>query len=100
VWQREAVRQFRQGEKFIRHVVPAIAKPVHSLWNQVIGFFFACLAVMFGARALAYVRSYTLARPADQTGELVRVIMTGTVALIMAIFAVVSFLKARQISRS
>jgi hypothetical protein len=97
VWQRQAVRH---GRKLIKHVVPAIVKPVHSLWNEVIGFFFLCFATVFAFRTISYYRIYAQAPPAAALGEFVRVIVTAFFALVMAGFGISAFLRARKISRS
>ncbi len=78
------------GGKFIKHVVPAIVKPAHALWNEVIGFLFLVLGVIFGAHAVRYAIS----------GEIPRLIVAGTCTALMAYYGVSSFLRARKISRS
>jgi hypothetical protein len=97
VWQRKAVRH---GGKFLQHIVPAIVKPMHSLWNEIIGFFFLCFAAAFGFRTISYYKIYTQAPPAAAFGELVRVVLTAIVGIVMAGFSVNAFLRARKISRS
>jgi hypothetical protein len=87
VWQRLAVRH---GRQFFKHVIPAVAKPVHSLWNEVIGFLFICFAVPFGMRAVTYARA----------GDHFRLAFAGFCFVLMAYFGVQSFLRARRISRS
>jgi hypothetical protein len=93
VWQRVAVRQGRQylkhGRTFVEHVGPAIVKPARTLWNEVIGFIFFCLAVPFGARAYSFFR--------NTDG---RWIPMAAVGAFLMFFAVSSFRKARRISRS
>jgi hypothetical protein len=93
VWQRVAVRQGRQylkhGRTFVEHVGPAIVKPARTLWNEVIGFIFFCLAVPFGVRAYSFFR--------HEDGRWIPVLAVG--AFLMC-FAVSSFRKARKISRS
>ena len=37
---------FAKAKKLVVHVLPGIARPIHILWNQVIGFFFLVLAVL------------------------------------------------------
>ena len=71
-------------------MVPAIAKPVRSLWNEVIGFLFICFAVPFGFKAVSYARS----------GDYPRLLVAGLSFALMAYFGVQSFLRARRISRS
>ena len=80
----------RHGRQFLNHVVPAVVKPARTLWNEVIGFLFLCLAVILGFNT---VRSY-LAHDAF------RVFLAGPMTLIMAWFSISSFLRARKISRS
>jgi hypothetical protein len=79
----------RLGGEFVRHVAPAIIKPARTLWNEVIGFIFFCLAVPFA------VRCYTFARVADG-----RWIPLAGVSAFLMFFAVTSFWRARKISRS
>jgi hypothetical protein len=97
VWQRQAVRH---GRRFIKHIVPAVVKPMHSLWNEVIGFFFLCFAVVFVVRTISYYKIYTQAPPALAFEELTRVVVTGFFGVVMAGFGISAFLRARKISRS
>jgi len=80
----------RHGRQFLNHVVPAVVKPARTLWNEVIGFLFLCLAVIFGFNG---VRAYLNA-------ETPKVILAAPLTLIMAWFGISSFLRARKISRS
>ncbi len=97
MWQRQAIRH---GGKFIKHMIPAVVKPMHSLWNEVIGFFFLCFAAIFGFRTISYYKIYMQAPPAEAFSHLMRVVVTGVVGLVMAAFGISAFLKARKISRS
>jgi uncharacterized membrane protein len=97
VWQRQAIRH---SGKFLKHIVPAVVKPMHSLWNEVIGFFFLCFAVFFGFRVFHYYTQYTEAPPAMAASEFMRVVITAFFAVVFVCFGVSSFLKARRISRS
>jgi hypothetical protein len=76
--------------QFIKHVVPAIAKPARALWNEVIGFIFICLAVSFGFTVLRYVRR----------GETFQIVVCSIATLLMLYYGISSFLRARKISRS
>ena len=91
---RQAVEQGRQavqqGRLLIKHLLPAIWKPVHSLWNEVIGFLFFCFAVMFGFQVVRFFRA----------GDGVRLFFAAFCTILMAWFAISSFLRARKISRS
>ena len=85
------------------HVVPGVIKPLHSLWNEVIGFLFLCLAA---GGVLAAFRAFqafnqTGNQAANQTIEgLFRIGLPALFALVMGYFCATSFLKARRISRS
>lgn len=78
-------------KKLIEHVFPRIARPLHILWNQIIGFFFLVLAAVPIPSA---VRSYQ-----DPNG-LPRLVMSVVFITIMGVFAISSFLRARKIARS
>ena len=81
----------RHGKQFVKHVAPAVIKPVHILWNEVIGFIFLCMAALIGVRTAHGVAKHDAA-------VLVAFGFIGT--LIMLWFGVSSFRKARKISRS
>ncbi len=78
---------------FLAHVLPGVIRPIHALWNEVIGFVFIMFAV--GAAFSAW-RSMRTGDSSDGFKALV----AGAFALIMAFFGISSFLKARKISRS
>ncbi|MBS1858919.1 MAG: hypothetical protein JST11_26340 [Acidobacteria bacterium] len=89
----------KAGREFFHHVVPAVLKPARTLWNEVIGFLFFCLAVLFGSGAVrAYMAMGT--DPKQTTGDLWRFLGTTFLTLLMLYFGVSSFLRARRISRS
>jgi threonine/homoserine/homoserine lactone efflux protein len=81
--------------KFMRHVVPSVIKPLHALWNEVIGFLFIVFAVVAGFYVFRAVRAFD-----GEVEGLVRILLPGLFGLLMAYFGVSSFLKARKISRS
>lgn len=78
------------GRVFLKHVVPAVLKPARTLWNEIIGFLFLCLAVIFGFNG---VRAYL-------ANEGAKVFLAAPLTFIMAWFGISSFLRARKISRS
>lgn len=75
---------------FLRHVVPAVVKPLHALWNQLIGFLFISFGAIFGLRTARYMMSH-------DTG---RSLVAGAATAIMAWYGIGSLLRARKISRS
>jgi len=97
VWKHLTVRS---GREFVKHIVPAVLKPARTLWNEVIGFFFFCLAVYCGT---GIVRAYLKlggAPPDQATGHVFRLVLSALATLLMLYFAVTSFLRDRKISRS
>jgi len=89
----------RGREEFVRHVIPAVLRPARILWNEVIGFLFLCLAVLFGSGA---VRAWMAmdSEPQANSGHFLRFLGTTFLTLLMLYFGVTSFLRARRISRS
>jgi len=81
--------------KFLSHVVPGVIKPLHALWNEVIGFLFLVFAALSGFYVFRAVRSFS----GDVEG-LGRILFPALFGLVMAYFGVSSFLRARKISRS
>jgi hypothetical protein len=91
----------RQGSKagmvnrFLGHVLPGIIRPMHALWNEVIGFFFLILAAYFASSVWSSIRRF------DGSSEsMLRTAGSVGFTLLFAYFGVSSFLKARKITRS
>jgi hypothetical protein len=82
---------FAMAKKFLGHVIPGVIRPIHILWNQVIGFFFIVLALLPVNYIIKDWRK-------DGTGP--RLALEIPFALVMAGFAIHSFLRARKISKS
>ena len=82
---------FSMAKKFLGHVLPEVIRPIHILWNQVIGFFFIVLALL---PIHAIIRDWGK----DDTGP--RLVLELIFALLMGGFGIHSFLKARKISKS
>jgi hypothetical protein len=80
----------RNSGTFVKHVVPAAVKPLHSLWHQFLGFIFLLIA---GAVA------FKMWRGADTTSAGM-MILAGFLAIVSAIYGISSILKSRRISRS
>src|SRR5687768_4915561 len=82
------------GKQLLKHVVPAVIKPMRVLWNEVIGFVFLALGAMMG------LSTYRNFRDVDEKGSPIPLIGGLLFALLMIYFGVTSFLRARRISRS
>ncbi len=79
------------AKKFLAHVLPGVMRPIHILWNQVIGFFFLVLAVLPVPSA---IRSW------GKEGSGARLALTIPFVLLMAWFGLSSFWRARKINKS
>jgi hypothetical protein len=82
---------FSTAKKFLGFVMPEVVKPIHTLWNQVIGFFFIVLALL---------PLHAIIRDWGKDDTVPRLALEITFALIMAGFGIHSFLRARKISKS
>jgi hypothetical protein len=80
----------QQAGKFVKHVLPAAVKPVHSLWHEVLGFIFL---------AVAAIAAWKVARNSSTMGP-GRLAIIIPFIVVLAGYGVSSFLKARRISRS
>lgn len=80
---------------FLTHVVPGVARPMRVLWNEIIGFVFIVLGVVFASGAIRQYR----ALPTEEItpGKL---LLLFVLPVLMLYFGVTSFLRARKISRS
>ncbi len=79
------------AKRFLGHVVPGVIRPIHILWNQVIGFYFLVLAVL---PASSIIRDWKRSDGGP------RLALEIPFALLMAGFGIHSFLRAGKISRS
>ena len=80
----------KNSGKFVKHVVPAAVKPLHSLWHEVLAFIFLCAAVLAGFRMWQ-----------DRAGMApIKFVVMGIFVLVTLGYGISSFLKARRISRS
>ena len=97
VWKRQALRQ---GQVFLRTVVPAVVKPARTIWNEFIAFLFLCFSAIFGFKTARLAMDYAKAQPGEGFPELLRLAVAGFCTLVMVWFGVASYLRARKISRS
>jgi hypothetical protein len=80
--------------KFAKSVLPGIIKPLHVLWNEMIGFVFLMFAVVGAFNAYRYFRAME-----ESPDALARMLLTGVFAIFMGFFAFGSFRRARKISK-
>jgi hypothetical protein len=80
----------RSSGKFVKHVVPAAVKPLHSLWHEILAFIFLCAALLAGFR-MWQDRAHM---------PLVELVVMSVFMLVTLGYGISSFLKARRISRS
>ena len=82
------------GKQFVKHVLPAVIKPLRVLWNEMIAFLF----LVFGALvALSTWRNFT---GGQASGSPIVLFAGGGFALLLIFYGVSSLRKARKISRS
>ena len=81
--------------KFLRHVVPGVIRPLHALWNEVIGFLFIVFTVVAAFYVVGAVRNFD-----GEIEGLFRIVLPALFGLVMGYFGVTSFLRARKITRS
>ena len=86
---------FSKGKQLFQHIVPGVIKPLHILWNEVIGFLFLVLALITVPSLVRHYRSFN-----GDAESLFRMGLTATFALIMLFFGVSSFRRAKKIGRS
>ena len=87
---RSAIEQgVKQGRLLVKHLLPAIWKPIHALWHEVIAFVFLSLAIWGGFWAVRHLH--------ENNGK-VYLVIAGTLVLFW--YGVTGFLRARKISRS
>jgi hypothetical protein len=82
-------------KRFLQAFMPGVIKPLHILWNELIGFFFAVFAIVILASFIRGV--YDFKGESDSLG---RLILMGFAFLVMAYYGLQSFFKARKIGKS
>lgn len=80
---------------FVRHILPGVVRPLHVLWNEIIGFIFLVIAIFIGASTWRRAERFS-----GDAGGLMILVASCLFALLLAWFGISSFLKARKISRS
>ncbi len=85
----------RLVKKFIQAVLPGVIKPLHSLWNELLGFLFLALAVML---VRPVWRNYHEIE--GDPAQFIKFLLSAIFFLTMLGFGLHAFWKARRISRS
>ena len=75
--------------------MPGVIKPLHILWNELIGFFFAVFAVVIFGSLVKGIYDFK----GDQS-SFFRLIMLGIAFIVMAVYGIQSYFKARKIGKS
>ncbi len=86
---------FALVSRFLHHVLPAVIRPLHVLWNEIIGFIFIVLALWAVPSTVRSIREFD-----GDAESFFRVLFSLIFAALMAGFGIFSFLRARRISRS
>ncbi len=90
----EWVGMGRLISQFLGHVLPGVVRPLHALWNQMVGFLFLVLALAPMPQAIHYMRHF------QEDPEIFRIVLSFIFFAVIGSFGVASFLRARKISRS
>ena len=80
--------------KFAGHVLPGIVKPLRVLWNEIIGFMFLVLGVIFGFSAWRKYKEIN-----GDFASLLLLMMAMIFVLLMIGYGVSSFWRARKIGK-
>ena len=92
---RDGARVYKEGRRFLRFVVPAVLKPAHTLWHQILGFVFVVMAIAFVLSGFRAIRQFD-----GSAGAVLRVVMLAIGVCLLGGYGISSFLRARKISRS
>ena len=84
-----------KGRRLVQHVVPAVMKPLRTLWNEMISFLFFVLAVPFVFKGYQILHRFD-----GSVGAFLSVAMCAFLTLLMTGYGISSYLRARKISRS
>jgi hypothetical protein len=92
---RDGARAYQQGRRFLGFVVPAVVKPAHTLWHEIIGFVFVMMAIAFVFSGFRAIRQFD-----GSAGSVARLAMLAIGVCLLGGYGISSFLRARKISRS
>jgi len=85
-------------KKFLQSVLPAIIKPLHSLWNQMIGFLFLVIGLV--SLRPTYLHYQKVSGGGGDISDLAALLCGSVFVLAGFGFGIHGFWKARRISRS
>ena len=92
---RDGARVYQKGRRFLGFVLPAVLKPAHTLWHELIGFVFLAMATAFVFSGFRAIRQFD-----GSVGAILRLVMLAFGVCLMGGYGISSFLRARKISRS
>jgi hypothetical protein len=92
---RDGARVYQEGRRFLGFVLPAVLKPAHTLWHELIGFVFLLMATAFLFSGIRAIRQFD-----GSAGAVIRLAMLAFGVCVMGGYGISSFLRARKISRS
>jgi hypothetical protein len=80
---------------FFNAAIPGIIKPLRVLFNEMFAFVFAVFAIVLGFQVARDFAQFD-----GSANKLWKLIFLGIFALVMGVYALHSFLRAKKISRS
>jgi hypothetical protein len=86
---------FSMIKRFLGHVLPQIIRPLHILWNEMIGFLFLVIAAPAIWSAITHFRKIE-----EDSANLLGGLLASIFAAVMVFFGIHSFVRAKRISRS
>lgn len=75
--------------------MPGVIKPLHILWNELIGFFFAVFAVVIFVTLAKGIYDFK-----GEQGSFFRLVLMAVAFVVMAAYGIQSYFKARKIGKS
>ncbi len=86
---------FSLVKRFFQSVIPGVIRPLHILWNEIIGFIFISLGVIGLSRTYVFYRD-----SANNEEQGMKMLFSGSFAVIMLYFGISSFWRARKIGKT
>ena len=82
-------------KKFLQAFLPGVVRPLHSLWNELLGFVFVAIAVLMLRPLWRGYQEIDLGLP-----HLIKFVLGAFFFVVMLGFGLHAFWRARRISRS